>query len=98
MIHNDSEISNMYQSHTDSNSNPNSSLSHRNINNLDLHKLSVSILNVYGLKRRVLYPEFVEFGGKHDVFCVCETKRNNSDIIFCEGFTFFEQAEKTILY
>ena len=46
-------------------------------------------LNVCGLKRRIHYPEFIETIKQFDVICMSETKLTDTDVISCEGFTFF---------
>ena len=45
-------------------------------------------LNVSGLKRRIDYPDFVEFINKYDLFCVSETHLDSSDIVDIPGYTF----------
>ena len=57
------------------------------------HSLKFASLNVCGLKRRVLFPEFSDLVSKYDVFCVCETKFDKYDDINLPGYVFFCNAE-----
>lgn len=56
--------------------------------------LSIGSLNVCGLKRRNQYPEFVELVNNFDILCLSETKLDHTDVISCEGYTFFSQPRK----
>ena len=50
-------------------------------------QLNLGLLNVCGLKRRSLFPEFIELIHKFDLFLVTETKIDITDIIQVDGFT-----------
>ena len=58
------------------------------------HCLSVGFLNVCGLKRRLEYPEFNELILKYDIICFAETKLDNTDVISCDGYTFFNKPRR----
>ena len=59
-----------------------------------MNKLSIGSLNVCGLKRRIHYPEFIEIIQKFDILCLSETKLTDTDVISCDGFTFFNQPRR----
>ena len=59
-----------------------------------LHSLNCASLNVFGLKRRLHYPDLCEFVNKYDLFCVCETKLDKYDIIDLHGYTFISHWRK----
>ncbi|XP_053405613.1 uncharacterized protein LOC128558990 [Mercenaria mercenaria] len=65
-----------------------------NESNGTLHTLSIAALNVCGLKRRSLYPEFVNLVKSHDIFLLSETKVDEHDIIDIDGYTFFSKPRK----
>ena len=44
-----------------------------------------------GLKRRLNYPEFINYIEKHDFVCVTETNTDSSDIVDLNGFTYFSK-------
>jgi len=43
---------------------------------------------VCGLKRRVLFPDFLQCINNYDVFCICESKLDKHDIIDVQGYTY----------
>lgn len=47
-----------------------------------------------GLKRRLHYPEFQSLISNYDVFCVQETKLDNTDVISLNNYTFLSQIRK----
>ena len=49
--------------------------------NTQLNQLAIGLLNVCGLKRRSLFPEFSELIHNYDLFMVTETKLDLTDII-----------------
>ena len=51
-------------------------------------------LNVCGLRRKILYPDFCDLVSKFELFCVCETKLDESDIFEVPGYTFISQVRK----
>ena len=61
-------------------------LSDNNINKsrhdckLQLNNLNCGTLNVCGLRRKIIYPEFTEVVSQFDIFCVSETKLDDYDI------------------
>ena len=59
-----------------------------------LKDLQFASLNVCGLKRRVLFPEFSDLVSKYDLFCVCETKLDKYDVIDMPGYVFHSQCRK----
>ena len=58
------------------------------------NSLKFASLNVCGLKRRVLFPEFSDLVSEYDVFCVCETKLDKYDVINLPGYVFHSQCRK----
>ena len=93
--------SNSYDSSSNSNGSSsndgNSSDSHLSENSTSFYNidnLKCASLNVCGLKRRLNYPEFYTLINKFDIFCVNETKLDNSDIISVQGYTFMSQPRK----
>ena len=56
--------------------------------NAQFNQLAIGLLNVCGLKRRSLFPEFSELIHNYDLFMVTETKLDLTDIISIDGFTF----------
>lgn len=54
-------------------------------------ELSLSALNVCGLKRRLNYPDFIEYIQKHDFSCVCETNTDSTDIVDIDGYIFLSK-------
>ena len=56
--------------------------------------LHFASLNVCGLKRKVLFPEFSDLVNKYDLFCVCETKLDKYDVINLPGYDFISQCRK----
>ncbi|MCG8113215.1 MAG: reverse transcriptase domain-containing protein [Candidatus Thiodiazotropha taylori] len=59
-----------------------------------MKSLKCASLNVCGLKRRLLYPEFCEIINDYDIFCVCETKLDRYDVIELNGYKFISQCRK----
>ena len=57
-------------------------------------KLNCAALNVCGLRRRILYPDFVNLINKYHIFSVCETKLDNFDIIDIPDYEFISQTRK----
>ena len=55
-------------------------------------------LNVCGLKKRLDYPEFISTISSYDIFCIAETKLDNTDVISVPGYTFLSQHRKQIVY
>lgn len=51
-------------------------------------------LNVCGLKRKVLFPEFSSLVNNYDVFSVCETKLDKYDFIDLPDCVFISQCRK----
>ena len=60
----------------------------------DKKSLYFDSLNVCGLKRRILFPEFSDLANKYDLFCVCETKLDTFDDINLPGYVFLSQCRK----
>ena len=56
--------------------------------------MSIGSINVCGLIRRTLFPEFSETLSKYDLLCVTETKLDQTDVISVEGYTFFSQHRR----
>lgn len=54
----------------------------------------VGTLNVCGLKRRCLYPEFTDLVCKYNILCVVETKLDMHDIISIQGYQFISNPRK----
>lgn len=75
-----------------------------NANNTDLRanvsrncnqkSIKCASLNVCGLKRKVLFPEFCNLVNNYDLFCVCETKLDKYDTIELAGYDFLSQNRK----
>ena len=57
-------------------------------------ELLFGCLNVCGLKRRLYYPEFQETFAKFDLFCVTESKLDDTDVISLPGHCFLSQIRK----
>ena len=76
----------------------NHNIFHTACNNASGHTLSVGILNVCGLKRRILYPEFIDLAHNFDILCLSETKLLDKDVISCEEYTFFSHPRKQKFY
>ena len=57
-------------------------------------KLNCAALNVCGLRRRILYTDFVNLINQYHIFSVCETKLDNFDIIDMFDFEFISQMRK----
>ena len=53
-------------------------------------------MNVCGLKRRICYPEFIEFINNYDLFCVIETKLDDYDNVSIPGYTYCYQNRKQV--
>ena len=53
--------------------------------------LNIVTLNVCGLMRKLLFPDFIEFINKYDIVCISETKLDDIDVINVklDGYTFF---------
>ena len=51
-------------------------------------------MNVCGLKRRICYPDFLEFVSKYDAFCMTETKLDDFDNICIPEYTYIYQNRK----
>ena len=62
--------------------------------NCKLSTLKCGSLNVCGIRRKLLYPEFCNLIQEYDLFCVTETKVDSSDIIGLHGYKFFSQCRK----
>ena len=62
--------------------------------NLNDKSLKFASLNVCGLKRKVLYPEFSSLVNNYDMLSVCETKLDRYDLIELPGYVFFSQCRK----
>ena len=56
--------------------------------------LKFASLNVCGLKRKVLFPEFGNLVNNYQVFSVCETKLDRYDLIELPGYVFLSQCGK----
>ena len=56
--------------------------------------LKCGSLNVCGIKRKMLYPEFCDLICEYDLFCVTETKTDNHDRITLPGYKFLSQCRK----
>ena len=54
----------------------------------------IGTLNVCGLKRRSLYPEFVDLIKRYDISCALETKLDSTDIITLQGYQFINCPRK----
>ena len=50
--------------------------------------MSVGTLNVCGLQRRSVYPEFYDVLSNYDLFFVTETKLDHTDVISVDGYCF----------
>ena len=59
-----------------------------------MNTLCFGSLNVCCLKRRIHYLEFIETIQKFDILCLSETKLTDTDVISCDGFTFFNQPRR----
>ena len=46
---------------------------------------------VIGLQKRLDYPDFVEYIGKFDFMCVCETKTDEYDTVDIDGYVYFSK-------
>lgn len=60
----------------------------------NMKSLKFASLNVCGLKRKVLFPEFSSLINNYDVFSISETKLDIFDLIELPGYTFFSQCRK----
>ena len=56
--------------------------------------LIIGCLNVCGLKRRALYPEFSEFIKNFDILGTVETKLDSTDVISLQGYKFINCPRK----
>ena len=56
--------------------------------------LVIGCLNVCGLKRRALYPEFSEFINNFDILGTVETKLDSTDVISLQGYKFINCPRK----
>ena len=54
----------------------------------------IGCLNVCGLKRRALYPDFSDLVRTFDIFCTVETKLNEMDVISLQGYNFINCPRK----
>ena len=63
-------------------------------NSSNLKSLKCASLNVCGLRRRILYPDFGELISHYDIFCVSETKLDDLDLINLPGYSFVSQVRK----
>ena len=63
-------------------------------NSNTLKNLKCASLNVSGLRRRILYPDFGELISHYDIFCVSETKLYDLDVINLPGYNFISQVRK----
>lgn len=60
----------------------------------DYKNFLIGTLNVCGLKRRSVYPEFYELVRKYDIFCTVETKLDKHDIVYLPGYQFISMPRK----
>ena len=70
---------------------------HLRCNDKSQKSLQIGTLNVCGLKRRSLYPDFNDLVSKFDVFFTVETKLDKHDIISLQGYTFISNPRKQIV-
>ena len=56
--------------------------------------VNMAVLNVCGLKRRALYPEFVSLVNSYDMFFATETKLDDNDIIEIDNYSFISKTRK----
>lgn len=68
--------------------------SSKSADTLNEQSLKFASLNVCGLKRKILFPEFSSLINNYDVFSVCETKLDRYDLIELPGYVFFSQYRK----
>ena len=61
-------------------------------------ELLFGCLNVCGLKRRLYYPEFQETIAKFDIFCVTESKLDDTDVISIPGYCFLSQTSSKLYF
>ena len=66
------------------------------MSNINTENLDLLILNVCGIKTKLLYPEFVNLLNKHDILCFTETKTDDLDVINHEDFIFHIKNRKKI--
>ncbi|MEW8548327.1 MAG: hypothetical protein AB2693_32895 [Candidatus Thiodiazotropha sp.] len=58
------------------------------------NQLPIGLLNVCGLRRRSMFPEFTELIHNYDMFMVTETKLDLTDIIAIDGYTFHSKPRQ----
>lgn len=92
-IENESELNNNLNQKNDINLKL-TTISSESTFNQSKKMLKFGSLNVCGLKRKVLYPEFSKLVNDYDIFCVCETKLDRYDSIDVPGYVFFSQCRK----
>ena len=63
-------------------------------NSNTLKSLKCASLNVCGLRRRILYPDFGELISHYDIFSVSETKLGDLDLIILPGYSFISRVRK----
>jgi hypothetical protein len=52
-------------------------------------------LNVWGIKSKLLFPEFVDLITKYDIVCLVESKLADTDKVDISGYTaFYKNREK----
>jgi len=56
--------------------------------------VSLSVLNVCGLKSKLLSPDFSDYISNYDIFACSETKLDNLDRINLEGYDFISKPRK----
>ena len=62
-------------------------------NNVNLSS-NIGFLNVCGLRRRSLFPEFSELVSKYDLFFVAETKMDSTDLVNINGYDFLSKPRQ----
>ena len=55
---------------------------------------NIGFLNVCGLRRRSLFPEFSELVSKFDLFFVAETKMDSTDLVNINGYDFLSKPRQ----
>ena len=86
-------LGNINVSSFESNSNIGSVSTCRDDHNYQSHLVTfkMAFINVCGLMRKLLYPEFVDYIKMYDVVCIAETKLDDIDIVnvVIEDYNFF---------
>ena len=60
--------------------------------------LKYGFLNVCGLRRRLMYPDFCDKLKEYDIFGVVETKLDKYDVMNVKGYSFLQQPRKQNIY